>query len=163
MQTEIRGRRRRTLYDGPALSVKMTAAMRASLDAVADAAEWSLGDVVRDAIERGLPLVRDSIRRKRRQSRRQGGRAMRREPLTIPLHCGCPARVEWRGDVLHLVAGDRPLGQSVVATVLKITRDRVTCPKCKRSPKRRPGVKRKQPARHPIQASLFATGATGAP
>ena len=48
--------------------VDMTEEMRDAIEREADAADSSLADVMRDCIERGLPLVRDA-RRKRTRSR----------------------------------------------------------------------------------------------
>ena len=48
--------------------------MEVALDAEAKASGQSLAAVVRDAVSRGLPLVRDARRKQARQERRQSGR-----------------------------------------------------------------------------------------
>lgn len=68
-----RKRYRETRYP-EGLRVPVETAMKEALDAEADAAETSLSAVVRDAIARGLPLVRDARRKKARQSARQSAR-----------------------------------------------------------------------------------------
>ena len=52
----------------PAGELHRPAEGRDAIEREADAADSSLADVMRDAIERGLPLVRDA-RRKRQRSR----------------------------------------------------------------------------------------------
>ena len=49
--------------------------MRDAIEAEADAAETSLADTMRDAIARGLPLLRDARRKRARSARRRNGDA----------------------------------------------------------------------------------------
>ena len=61
-------RRRATLYPAR-LAVGLTTEMRAALDATAEAADAPVGDIAREVIRRGLPLVRDSLRKSRKRER----------------------------------------------------------------------------------------------
>ena len=59
--------------------------------------------------------------------------------LTLPLHCGHEATVEWAADgSLWLTQPNKRLGASVVGAIDAIKRRRIKCPKCKRSRKRPP-------------------------
>ena len=67
-----RGYKRETHYPAKR-NVMLPADMDAALVAEADAAGRSVSSVLRDAITRGLPLVRDSGRKARRTRERNGG------------------------------------------------------------------------------------------
>ena len=69
---ERRTYRRETAYP-EGLRVNVTAELKDAVQAVADAAELPVAAVVRDAITRGLPLVRDAHRRTSRHRKRHGG------------------------------------------------------------------------------------------
>ena len=56
----------------PSRSISFEPSMSSALEAEADAANRTVSDVVRECITRGLPLVRDSRRKRGRQSRRNG-------------------------------------------------------------------------------------------
>lgn len=57
--------------------------------------------------------------------------------LTLPLHCGHVAPVEWTTDgSLWLIQPKRRLGGSVVGAMDAIKRQRIKCARCKRSRKR---------------------------
>ena len=66
-----RAYKRESRYSGAPISVLVSVEHRAALEAVADAANRPLASVVRDCIQRGLPLVRDAARKQRRQQTRQ--------------------------------------------------------------------------------------------
>lgn len=66
--------RRAKRYSVP-LRIDMTPEMRDAIEAEADAAETSLADTMRDAIARGLPLLRDARRKRARSARRRNGDA----------------------------------------------------------------------------------------
>ena len=66
LQSDDTGVRRATRTQ---LRVTVEPAMAAALEAEADAAGLSVSAVIRDAVARGLPLVKDA-RRKRRSRRR---------------------------------------------------------------------------------------------
>ena len=70
MTTPKRSYRRETRY-GRQLRVTVEPATVAALEAEADAAGLSVSAVIRDALARGLPLVKDA-RRKQRQRDRKG-------------------------------------------------------------------------------------------
>ena len=59
-----------------ALNLSISAEMKVGIESIADAADWSLATVARDALTRGLPLTRDSLRKKSRQSK---GKSANRE------------------------------------------------------------------------------------
>ena len=54
-----------------ALNLPISAEMKAAIEAVADASDMSIASVARDALQRGLPLTRDSLRRKARKAQRK--------------------------------------------------------------------------------------------
>ena len=57
--------------------------------------------------------------------------------LTLPLHCGHEAPVEWAADgSLWLTEPQKRLGTSVVGAIDAIKRRRLKCAKCKQSGKR---------------------------
>ena len=51
-----------------ALNLPISAEMKAAIEALAD---MSIASVARDALQRGLPLTRDSLRKKARQAQRK--------------------------------------------------------------------------------------------
>lgn len=71
---------------------------------------------------------------------------MKIEPdeLTLPLHCGHPAQVEWVAGDLWLVHPPLRLGGSVLAAEASLRKTRRRCPECS---------KRKRPARNPASRS----------
>ena len=69
MSTPTERRYRREARYSTQLRVTVEPAMAAALEAEADAAGLSVSAVIRDAVARGLPLVKDA-RRKRRSRRR---------------------------------------------------------------------------------------------
>ena len=69
MSTPTERRYRREARYSTQLRVTVEPATAASLEAEADAAGLSVSAVIRDAVARGLPLVKDA-RRKRRSRRR---------------------------------------------------------------------------------------------
>lgn len=64
--------RRETIYPAK-LNFSLPADLREAIDAEADATGRSASAVARDALARGLPLVRDAARKRRRQPGRNGG------------------------------------------------------------------------------------------
>ena len=54
------------------LAVNVDADLRAAIDSEAEAGDTSVAAVLRDAVRRGLPLVRDARRKRRRQAARNG-------------------------------------------------------------------------------------------
>ena len=57
--------------------------------------------------------------------------------LTLPLHCGHAAPVEWAGDgSLWLTLPHKRLGLSVAGAAATIKRRRLKCAQCKRSGQR---------------------------
>ena len=54
-----------------ALNLPISAEMKAAIEALADASDMSIASVARDALQRGLPLTRDSLRKKARQAQRK--------------------------------------------------------------------------------------------
>ena len=74
MGTRKRPYRREIRYpDG--LRIGLTTAMREALEAEAEAADTSAAAVARDALERGLPLVRDARRKRARSNARSIARS----------------------------------------------------------------------------------------
>ena len=74
MSTHTERRYRREARYSAQLRVTVEPATAAALEAEADAAGLSVSAVIRDAVARGLPLVKDA-RRKRRSGPRSGGGA----------------------------------------------------------------------------------------
>ena len=54
------------------LAVNVDADLRAAIEDEAEADDTSAAAVIRDALRRGLPLVRDARRKRRRQAARNG-------------------------------------------------------------------------------------------
>ena len=72
MTTPKRSYRRETRY-GRQLRVTVEPAQAAALEAEADAAGLSVSAVIRDAVARGLPLVKDARRKQRQRDRHAAG------------------------------------------------------------------------------------------
>ena len=72
MTTPKRRYRRETRY-GRQLRVTVEPATAAALEAEADAAGLSVSAVIRDALARGLPLVKNARRKRRSHARNAGG------------------------------------------------------------------------------------------
>ena len=73
MSTPIERRRRREARYSAQLRVTVEPATAAALAAEADAADLSVSAVIRDAVARGLPLVKDARRKQRQRDRRAAG------------------------------------------------------------------------------------------
>ena len=74
MSTPTERRYRREARYSKQLRVTVEPETAAALEADADATQTSVSAVIRDAVSRGLPLIRDA-RRKRRSGPRRGGGA----------------------------------------------------------------------------------------
>ena len=72
MSTPTERRYRREARYSKQLRVTVQPAMAAALEAEADAAGVSVSAVIRDAVARGLPLVKDARRKQRQRDRRVG-------------------------------------------------------------------------------------------
>ena len=59
--------RRVSRLDGQKLNIGVSRDQRAALEAAADSAGLSVAEVARQCIDRGLPLVRDSLRKARKR------------------------------------------------------------------------------------------------
>ena len=73
MSTPIERRRRREARYSAQLRVTVEPATAAALAAEADAADLSVSAVIRDALARGLPLVKDARRKQRHRDRHAAG------------------------------------------------------------------------------------------
>ena len=71
--TETRRPYRRSARYTARLSMPITSTMREELEQEADREEVPVADVARDAIARGLPLMRDAKRKRRRNGPRKRG------------------------------------------------------------------------------------------
>ena len=71
MATFKERRRRRESRYSVQIRVVITPDMAAALEAEADATDLSLSAVVRDAVARGLPLVKDSRRKQRQRDQKE--------------------------------------------------------------------------------------------
>ena len=69
MSTPIERRYRREARYSAQLRVTVEPATAAALEAEADAAGLSVSAVIRDAVARGLPLVKDARRKQRQRDR----------------------------------------------------------------------------------------------
>ena len=67
-----------------ALTLAIEPEMKAAIEAEADAAELPVSGVTRDAIARGLPLVRDARRKRTRQSKQDGTGTLQEAGGPIP-------------------------------------------------------------------------------
>lgn len=65
----------------------------------------------------------------------------RQEVLTLPVYCGCSARVEWRPDGLWLLDPELHLGRSLSAAMDTVRRTRRRCPSCQAKAKARRRVR----------------------
>ena len=63
---ETRGRRRITLYGGGTLTVALTKEMRRVIEREANSESLPNSEIIRRALARGLPLVVDAGRKRRR-------------------------------------------------------------------------------------------------
>ena len=69
MATSTERRRRREARYSTQIRVMLASDMAASIEAEADAADLSVSAVIRDALARGLPLVKDARRKQRQRDR----------------------------------------------------------------------------------------------
>ena len=65
-------------YTGGRVCASLTAAQRAGLEAVAEAADLPLPEMVRQCIDRAIPLLKESQQKDRRADRRSGRSPSRR-------------------------------------------------------------------------------------
>ena len=73
MSTPAERRYRRETRYSKQLRVTVEPATAAALEAEADATQTSVSAVIRDAVARGLPLIRDARRKRRSGPRNAGG------------------------------------------------------------------------------------------